>query len=73
MSRNPLLAIPIIGRPLQGVFIGAAAAIGFGIGRSFGTMACDKLDYLEDTLSISVQPGFERFSNSLSNFSERWR
>ena len=73
MSRNLLSDIPLIGRPLMGVFVGAAAAIGFGVGRSFGFMACEKLDHLEDTLAATVQPGFDRFSNSLSNFSERWR
>lgn len=74
MSQNLLMAIPAVGLSgIQGVLVGAGTAIGFGIGRSFGTMACEKLDSMEEILAASVQPGFERFSNGLSNFSERWR
>tara|TARA_B110000014_G_C19612285_1_gene324035 strand:- start:175 stop:369 length:195 start_codon:yes stop_codon:yes gene_type:complete len=36
---------------VSGVFVGAAVAIGFGMGRSFGRMACDRLDILEDKLA----------------------
>ena len=36
---------------VSGVLVGAAAAIGFGMGRSFGRMACDRLDILEDKLA----------------------
>ena len=35
----------------SGVFVGASAAIGFGMGRSFGRMACERLDFLEDKLA----------------------
>ena len=30
----------------SGVLVGASAAIGFGMGRSFGRMACERLDIL---------------------------
>ena len=36
---------------VSGVFVGAAVAIGFGMGKSFGRMACDRLDILEDKLA----------------------
>ena len=36
---------------VSGVFVGAAVAIGFGMGRSFGRMACDRLDILADKLA----------------------
>ena len=35
----------------SGVLVGAYAAIGFGMGRSFGRMACERLDILEDKLA----------------------
>jgi len=35
----------------SGVLVGASAAIGFGMGRSFGRMACERLDILEDKLA----------------------
>ena len=35
----------------SGVLIGASAAIGFGMGRSFGRMTCERLDILEDKLA----------------------
>ena len=74
MSQNLLMAIPVVGLSgIQGVLVGAGAIIGFGVGKSFGRMACEKLDSLEDSLAASVQPGFDRFSDRISSFSERWR
>jgi|TARA_B100001250_G_scaffold337845_1_gene304760 hypothetical protein len=74
MSQNLLMAIPVMGLSgIQGVLVGGGAIIGFGVGKSFGRMACEKLDSLEDSLAASVQPGFDRFSDRISSFSERWR
>tara|TARA_Y100001934_G_C11684847_1_gene465086 strand:+ start:168 stop:392 length:225 start_codon:yes stop_codon:yes gene_type:complete len=74
MSQNLLMAIPVLGfSGIKGVILGGGAIIGFGVGKSFGTMACEKLDALEDSLSVSLQPGFERFSDRISSFSEKWR
>ena len=49
MSKSDNVSIPglAIGG-VNGVLVGAAAAIGFGMGRSFGRMACERLDILED-------------------------
>jgi|TARA_X000000368_G_scaffold396912_1_gene365568 hypothetical protein len=74
MSQNLLMAIPMVGLSgIRGVLVGAGAIVGFGIGKSFGRMACEKMDYLEDGLAASVHPGFERLSDRISSFSERWR
>tara|TARA_Y100001968_G_C18975236_1_gene534209 strand:- start:268 stop:492 length:225 start_codon:yes stop_codon:yes gene_type:complete len=74
MSQNLLMAIPAIAiSGLQGVLIGGGAIIGFGVGRSFGKMSCDKLDYIQDNLSASVLPKYDLFSEKISSFSERWR
>ena len=74
MSQNLLMAIPMMG--LAGIRValfGGGAIVGFGVGRSFGRMACEKMDSLEDSLAASVHPGFERLSDRISSFSERWR
>ena len=74
MSQNLLMAIPAIGiSGIQGVLIGAGAIIGFGVGRSFGRMSCEKIDHIQDNLSASVLPKYDIFSEKLSSFSERWR
>jgi hypothetical protein len=54
MSDSVLFSIPstaIMG--IRGVLFGGAAAIGFGMGRSFGRMACERLDILEDKLAAA--------------------
>tara|TARA_Y100000748_G_scaffold277399_1_gene254369 strand:+ start:1031 stop:1255 length:225 start_codon:yes stop_codon:yes gene_type:complete len=74
MSQNMLMAIPMIGLSgIRGALFGGGAIVGFGVGRSFGRMACEKMDSLEDSLAASVHPGFERLSDRISSFSERWR
>tara|TARA_B100001250_G_scaffold257896_1_gene222034 strand:- start:1434 stop:1658 length:225 start_codon:yes stop_codon:yes gene_type:complete len=74
MSQNLLMAIPMMGLSgIRGALFGGGAIVGFGVGRSFGRMACEKMDSLEDSLAASVHPGFERLSDRISSFSERWR
>jgi|ETNmetMinimDraft_1059919.scaffolds.fasta_scaffold375916_2 hypothetical protein len=52
MSKSDNFSIPGLAiAGVSGVFVGAAVAIGFGMGKSFGRMACDRLDILEDKLA----------------------
>ena len=51
MSKSDNFSIPGLAiAGVSGVLVGAATAVGFGMGRSFGRMACGRLDILEDKL-----------------------
>ena len=52
MSKSDNFSIPGLAiAGVSGVLVGAAAAIGFGMGRQLSRMACDRLDILEDKLA----------------------
>jgi len=63
MSDKLLLTLPLVGLSgIKGVLLGSFMAIGFGMGRSFGKIACEKIDYLEDSISVSID-----------SFTKKWR
>jgi|TARA_A100001388_G_C28749040_1_gene491122 hypothetical protein len=58
-----LMTLPLVGLSgINGVVVGGFMAIGFGMGRTFGRLACEKIDSLEDSIAIS-----------LDSFTQKWR
>ena len=63
MTDRFLMALPIVGLSgINGVVMGGFMAVGFGMGRTFGRLACEKIDSLEDSVAIS-----------LDSFTQKWR
>ena len=63
MADRFLMTLPLVGiSGINGVVMGGFMAVGFGMGRTFGRLACEKIDSLEDSLAIS-----------LDSFAQKWR
>lgn len=63
MADRFLMTLPLVGiSGINGVVMGGFMAVGFGMGRTFGRLACEKIDILEDSLAIS-----------LDSFTQKWR
>ncbi len=63
MTDRFLMTLPLVGLSgVNGVIMGGFMAVGFGMGRTFGRLACEKIDNLEDSVAIS-----------LDSFTRKWR
>ena len=63
MADKFLMTLPLVGfSGINGVVMGGFMAVGFGMGRTFGRLACEKIDIMEDSIAIS-----------LDSFTQKWR